>query len=69
MMNWFGKICRNTGLMVHHIIEPLRNDSITTTRHHEVKRTTAEKQIDQNVTLRRTTIDEIEMRHTTDPQS
>jgi hypothetical protein len=55
-MNWFERICRNTGLMLHHASGPLRR----TTRR-QVSRTVEEKRIEPHVTLRRTTIEEIEI--------
>ncbi|MCC7205268.1 MAG: hypothetical protein IT441_09330 [Phycisphaeraceae bacterium] len=59
-MNWFERLCRNTGLMVHHVVQPIRQPV-----KHEVGRTTQEQHATPNVTLRRTTIDEIEIRSTT----
>lgn len=54
-MNWLEKLGRNVGLMIHHIKHP----DGTTKR---VSKTVEEKQIDESVTLRRTTIEEIEVR-------
>lgn len=55
-MGWFHKICRDMGLMLHNIRRP---DGDKTERH-EVQRKTQEKR-QGDVTLRRTTIDEIEI--------
>jgi hypothetical protein len=55
-MNWFERLCRNTGLMLHHAAAPLRR----TTRR-QVGRSVQEKKLEPHVTLRRTTIDEIEI--------
>ena len=56
-MGWFQKLCRNTGLMIHNIKSPNKPSSKQVVKH-EVE----EKQVDQNITLRRTTIEEIEMK-------
>ena len=56
-MNWFNRICRNTGLMIHHIAKPLKPQS-----HKQTRTTVEEKQVSPDVTLRRTTIEEIEIR-------
>jgi len=52
-MAWFTKICRDMGLMIHNIGKPDHEKR-------QVKRTVEEKQRG-NVTLRRTTIEEIEV--------
>ena len=57
-MNWFIRLCRNTGLTIHHIVKPVRDDTLK----REVSRNTEEKKISGTVTLRRTTIDEIEVK-------
>ena len=56
-MNWFERMCRNAGLMVHHIREPQAPVAQT----QEVRRTIQEKRVSPAVTLRRTTIDEVEV--------
>lgn len=58
MSNWFQKLCRNTGLMVHHLTK--MPDSGTKKK--EVNRQVEEKQVDEKMILRRTTIDEVEYR-------
>ncbi len=60
-MAWFNKMCRNVGLMIYNIRQP-------GTHKHEVKRTTETEQRG-NVTLRRTTIEEIEVRGASDEES
>jgi hypothetical protein len=55
-MNWFHRLCRESGLMIHEIVKPLR------TSKREVNRTVKEKKVSDKVTLRRTTIDEIEIK-------
>jgi hypothetical protein len=54
-MNWFERLCRNTGLMIHGVVRPESHG-------HEVRRQTQEKKVDGTVTLRRTVIEEIEVR-------
>ncbi len=56
-MNWFQKLCRNTGLMIHNAIEPLRKKKKTVT-----KKTVEEERVNETTILRRTTIEEIEVR-------
>lgn len=52
-MNWFNDLCRNFGLMIHNIRHPESKQRTV------VKRQTEERKRG-NVTLRRTTIEEIE---------
>jgi len=56
-MGWFQTLCRNVGLMIHNIKSP--DDKKSEKR--ELKRSVEEKE-QGNVTLRRTTIDEIEFK-------
>lgn len=56
-MGWFQTLCRNVGLMIHNIKSP--DDKASEKR--ELKRSVEEKE-QGNVTLRRTTIDEIEFK-------
>lgn len=60
-MPWFQKLCRETGLMIHHIAKPVANKQ-------EVNRTVEEQKLDDKTTLRRTTIDEIEVTRETPKQ-
>ncbi|MEX1015383.1 MAG: hypothetical protein WDZ31_01460, partial [Phycisphaeraceae bacterium] len=53
---WFTRLCRQTGLTIHHIVTPVQNDA----HKREVKREVKETRVNDSVTLRRTTIDEIE---------
>ena len=53
---------RNIGLMVHNTTKPLRKDTKLT----EIRREVEEKQIDERTILRRTTIEEIEIRKNDD---
>ena len=59
-MSWLQKFCRDAGLMIHHVIQPLKG-----TR--QIDRKTEQKKLNDNVTLRRTTIDEIEIRQERSP--
>jgi hypothetical protein len=52
-MGWFTKMCRNVGLMVHNVRRP--------DHERKVIRRDVEQTTQGNVTLRRTTIDEIEL--------
>ena len=64
-MSWFTKLCRNTGLMIHHVVKPVGQSTKQT---HTVNKKVEQKQVGPNMTLRRTTIDEIEIRQPTDEQ-
>ena len=64
-MSWFTKLCRNTGLMIHHVVKPVEQPTKQT---HTVNKKVEQKQVGPNMTLRRTTIDEIEIRQPTDEQ-
>ncbi|MBB6431495.1 hypothetical protein [Algisphaera agarilytica] len=55
-MSWFQKACRNLGLTVHNVVKPVQDHQKTT-----VRKTVEEKQLDTTTTLRRTTIEEIEI--------
>lgn len=54
-MNWLEKLCRNLGLAVHNIRHP--DD-----KHRQVIRKEVHEEKQGDVTLRRTTIEEIEIR-------
>ena len=62
-MTWFTRLCRNAGLTIHHIVKPLRHD----THKRAVNRKVEEKKVSGTVTLRRTTIDEIEVKRPDNP--
>jgi hypothetical protein len=55
-MGWFTRICRNTGLMIHHAAKPIKG------RKQVVSHETQQEQVNDTVTLRRTTIEEIEVK-------
>ena len=57
-MTWFTRLCRNAGLTIHHIVKPVQAD----TQKRELSRKVEQKQISPTVTLRRTTIEEVEFR-------
>ena len=58
-MSWFDRLCRNAGLTIHHIVKPVREDR---QRRQEVRREVEQAQPEPGVTLRRTTIEEIEFK-------
>lgn len=86
-MNWFGRLCRDTGLMLHHAAAPLKHAAAPRKKAAQVGKTAGEtagasqasesapsgrerrevnRQVQESrpgpgVTLRRTTIDEIEI--------
>jgi hypothetical protein len=64
-MGWFTKFCRNAGLMVHNV----KNAGGETSKKKEVSRQTEEKKLDEKTTLRRTTIDEVEVKRDHQNQS
>lgn len=59
-MSWFQKFCRNAGLMVHGIKQPIKEDAQQRGTKEIVKHEVKEEHLDDNVVLRRTTIEEIE---------
>ena len=61
-MPWFQKLCRNLGLTVHNVKQPIKDDAAERGNKQVVKKETHEEQVDENITLRRTTIEEIEMK-------
>ena len=54
-MSWFHKFCRNVGLMVHNVRHPDQ-----TKQHRRMVNKDVKEEKRGNVTLRRTTIEEIE---------
>ena len=66
-MAWFQKLCRRAGLATHHVAKAVREPAAAPpppeTR--EVSRT-VEQHREGSVTLRRTTIEEVEIRHDRD---
>lgn len=55
-MPWFQKLCRSTGLMLHHMVRPVEHRRV------ETNRTVEEQQVGDKVVLRRTTIEEVEIK-------
>jgi hypothetical protein len=65
-MNWFEELCRNVGLMVHNVKHPDgKPPEVNQTQ--LVSRNVQEQQISPTTTLRRTTIEEIEIKHSQQP--
>ena len=58
-MGWFDKCCRNAGLIIHYVIRPVPRGS-----RRQVSRKVEQKKVNESVTLRRTTIEEIEVKKT-----
>lgn len=54
--NWFTRLCYSAGKTIHDIAKPIEKTQKTT-----VNKTVEEEKVSENVTLRRTTIDEIEI--------
>lgn len=61
-MPWFQNLCRNLGLTVHNVKQPIKDDKAERGSKQVVKKEVEEEQIDENITLRRTTIEEVEMK-------
>ncbi len=55
-MPWFQKICRTVGLTLHGVVNPEGSASKKT-----VNKTIEEEKLSDTVTLRRTTIEEVEI--------
>ena len=64
-MPWFQSLCRSAGLMVHEIVKPVKRDPAAEVEKREVSRQVQEQRVNDRVTLRRTTIEEVEV--TRDP--
>lgn len=62
-MGWFKSICRNLGLMVHNIGNPDDEGKVK----RKIIKKEVEESTDGNLTLRRTTIEEVEIRPDTTP--
>lgn len=58
-MGWFTRLCRNTGLMIHHAAKPVAGQKQV------VRHETEEQRVSETTTLRRTTIEEIEIKQDT----
>jgi hypothetical protein len=63
-MNLFHQLCRNLGLMVHNIKHPDGEVQKLV-----VNKTVEEERMDEKTTLRRTTIEEIEIRREPAPKN
>ena len=61
-MPWFQNLCRNLGLTGHNVKQPIKDDKADRGSKQVVNKEVEEEQIDENITLRRTTIEEIEMK-------
>lgn len=57
-MPWFSQLCRNLGLTVHHLRHPEGKPLAKQTVVREVE----EERVSETVTLRRTTIEEVEVK-------
>ena len=63
-MPWFQKLCRNAGLAVHAVTQAGEGSNKQT-----VKRTVEERKVNENVTVRRTVIEEIEYKQSPPPSA
>ena len=61
-MGWFSRLCRNVGLMVHNIRHPEAGEAEADQADRRVISRNVEEQTHGRTTLRRTTIDEIEIK-------
>ena len=59
--NWFTKFCFTAGQAIHTIVKPVDPPKTTT-----VKKTVEEEKLSEQVTLRKTTIEEIEIKQISD---
>ena len=59
--NWFTKFCFSAGKVVHEITKPVEQS-----KKQPVSKKIEEKKLDDTVTLRRTTIEEIEIKQSDD---
>ena len=61
-MKWFQNLCRNVGLTIHNVKKPIQDHKASQPQTEVTRREVEEEKIDENITLRRTTIEEIEMK-------
>ncbi len=61
-MGWFLRFCRQSGLIIHQVLKPV-NAPRNRGRSREVRKDTEQEKVSPDVTLRRTTIEEIEVRN------
>ena len=59
-MNWFTRLCRRTGRAIHEIVKPVDAPG----RKRELSRQEQQRRVSPTVTLRRTTIEEVEFKPT-----
>ena len=64
-MGWFTDFCHNLGLMVHNVRHPHK---AIAAKGKKVLRHETEEKTEGNMILRRTTIEEIEIKKTPDPE-
>ncbi len=60
-MPWFQSLCRSTGRMIHEIVKPVRGQTPEPSARREVSRSVEQERVSPTVTLRRTTIEEVEV--------
>jgi len=56
IMNWFERLMRNTGLLIHHTVKPMKKGDKQV-----VSKKVEEEKVNDKVTIRRTTIEEVEI--------
>lgn len=61
-MPWFQKLCRNVGLAVHHVKHPESGGEQGKLRKQTLTHTVEQEQLSDRVTLRRTVIEEVEIK-------
>lgn len=61
-MPWLPKLARNLGLAVHHVIHAGKGGSDESSSKQTVRHIVEEEQLNATTTLRRTTIEEIEIK-------
>lgn len=61
-MGWFQNLCRNVGLTIHNVKHPNKDARESSGSNHVTKHEVQEQKIDENITLRRTIVEEVEMK-------
>ena len=56
-MPWFTRFCRQAGLLVHNVVKPVERK-----HKQQVRKQVEEEKVGSTVTLRRTTVEEVEIR-------
>lgn len=59
--NWFEQLCRNTGLMLHNVARP---EGSAPPARRVVRQSVEESQVNATTVIRRTVVEEIEVRGT-----